>query len=418
VDTLKSLAVVTLLGAVLYGVYVVASKPEKPLSPDVAARLQDAEGPLLIEQGVQVADGVHGLAPEVIFQDRPRSGQSTAPRRADIDAFDSAYGPGGSSYDSQADYRPTDAEAAAPGGRRASHAYDGFTPPGEPFSATRAGDPSVNSTPYGRDEAFALPEPGGTGDREPKTSSAVQDAELEASRQRARRYAYQQVKRTAQEQCDQGRYREALTALSAFYRDAALDSRDQEELGGWLDALAARVIYSTDHLLEPAYTVSRSDTLYSIANKYEVPYLLLKNINAVRDPEVLVPGTKLKVLRGPFRADVDLKRSELTLFVQNLYAGRFPFTRGNEPVKPGEYRVVSKTQQKDYHGPQGKIAHNDPRNPYGGVWIDLGGGMGLHGSPAEAYEDASVGCLSLAQRDAEDLFAILSDKESIVLVRE
>ena len=54
--------------------------------------------------------------------------------------------------------------------------------------------------------------------------------------------------------------------------------------------MAAKVIYSREHLLENAYLVQAGDTLDSIADRYGVPALLLARINGIRDPQNLSPG--------------------------------------------------------------------------------------------------------------------------------
>ena len=69
-----------------------------------------------------------------------------------------------------------------------------------------------------------------------------------------------------------------------------------------LDAMAAKVIYSREDLLERHYGVQPGDTLDSIAEHYQVPALLLARINGIRDPQNLRPGKELKVLKGPFNA--------------------------------------------------------------------------------------------------------------------
>jgi hypothetical protein len=46
----------------------------------------------------------------------------------------------------------------------------------------------------------------------------------------------------------------------------------------------------------------------------------LQRINGVKNPEFLVPGTRLKVVRGPFRGEVDLAHHEFTLYLNRLYA--------------------------------------------------------------------------------------------------
>ena len=81
--------------------------------------------------------------------------------------------------------------------------------------------------------------------------------------------------------------------------------------------------------------VRRNESLDEIAERYNVPLELLQKINGIDNPEVLVPGTELKVVTGPFRANMDLPGQELTLFLNGLYAGRFPITIGREPTRGG-----------------------------------------------------------------------------------
>lgn len=382
-DTLKSLAVVTLLGAVLYGVYVVASKPDKPLSPDVEAAEQLAEQPPLIDDGSRADLGLPDIQGPV----------SETPRRVDL----AQSTPSGEA----SIYGSPSAPKTVVDPNLQRVAVDQPSPETTPVAPEATPSPATSSA-YGSSSE----------------GSSSRDAEIEAAKQRLKVYAFRQAWKTAQEQVGDNRYREALLALTPFYNDPAIDEQEREQLVGWLDALAAKVVYSADHLIEPPYVVSRHETLYSISEKYRVPYLLLKNINGVRDPEILIPGTKLKVVPGPFRAEVDLTRNEITVFVQNLYAGRFPFSRGDEPVRPGEYTVRSKDPKKSYFSSQGEVEAKDPRNPYGGIWMGLENEICIHGSPAEAYAGQRLGCIGLAPRDAEDLFAILSERDSKVVIRE
>ena len=51
--------------------------------------------------------------------------------------------------------------------------------------------------------------------------------------------------------------------------------------------------------------------------------LALAKINGIGDPQTLPPGKPLKVLHGPFSAQISTERSEMTLMLDNRYAGRF-----------------------------------------------------------------------------------------------
>jgi LysM repeat protein len=214
--------------------------------------------------------------------------------------------------------------------------------------------------------------------------------------------------KTAQEEIQAGHFRQALATLTPFYGSIDLTPAEHEKLLGVLDPLAGKVIYSTEHLMEEPYVVARGDTLRDIAARYDVPWELLKNINGIDEPSALPPGAELKVVRGPFRAEIELGKNQLTLFVANLYAGRFDIEvhRGDAPMI-GKFNVQARTEWPDFEERGARTPANHPDNPYGQWLIDLGGGVKLHSSsPSPAA--ASLGCISLSPQDAGDVFGILS----------
>ena len=80
-----------------------------------------------------------------------------------------------------------------------------------------------------------------------------------------------------------------------------------------LDQVAGTVVYSTQHLLEPPYEVQPASGWKTSPSSYSVPWQLLAKINGIDDPNSLRPGERLKVVRGPFNAVVNLQKRELTL---------------------------------------------------------------------------------------------------------
>jgi lipoprotein-anchoring transpeptidase ErfK/SrfK len=222
--------------------------------------------------------------------------------------------------------------------------------------------------------------------------------------------------KTADRQYSEDRLREALATLSYFYGTPDLTGEQRSELLGRLDALAAQVIYSRRHLLETAHRIAPNQTLMQVADEYQIPWQLLANINGVRDPVAIVPGTELKVVRGPFRAEVDTKSNEMTLFLGDLYAGRFIISVNNEP-RPvaGTYTVQDKQSSRTFYDKTGAaIPAGSADNPYGNVWIDLGGQTCIHGSPS-MKAPASRGCISLSSDTADDLYSILSLGSSVLI---
>jgi LysM repeat protein len=230
------------------------------------------------------------------------------------------------------------------------------------------------------------------------------------------RYSFEQAWQKAELQIADGQLARALLTLSAFYHSPDLDEATQSRLNERLDQLAGTVIYSKRHLLEGAYKANRNDTLHDLAARYSVSAKLLQNINGIQDPTLILPGTDLKMVRGPFRAEIDLSRGEATMFLGGLYAGRFAIRAGRDPApKPGEYKVLAVETGRTYYLPSGQsIPAGAAANPYGQWWIDLGSEQSIHGSP-EAGAEPNSGCLSLAPRDAADVAAILSVGSKVVI---
>ncbi len=228
--------------------------------------------------------------------------------------------------------------------------------------------------------------------------------------------AYENAKEIAMEKANRGQLKEALATLSVFHNAKELTNEQRQDLLDLLDALAGEVVYSREHFLEIAYVAARGETMEQVAKRYQVPAELLARINAVEPHSPLSEGTKIKVVPGPFRAEVDLQRNELTVFVRDLYAGRYPISTGSDPQpKPGDYQVIDKQRDRNYYGTGAPIAGTDPKNPYGGYWIDLGQDLCIHGTAENG--SGNQGCISLAPMDASDVFGMLARGSQITIRR-
>jgi lipoprotein-anchoring transpeptidase ErfK/SrfK len=256
-------------------------------------------------------------------------------------------------------------------------------------------------------------------DAPPTEQGLSQDSALDASRSGgASDLGLANAIRTADIQYAEDKRKDALATLSIFYNTPNLSGEQRSELLSRLDPLARDVIYSRRHLLEQPHRVGQNETLMQIAARYEVPWQLLANINQIKDPVAVLPGTELKVVRGPFRADVNVSQKELTLFLGDLYAGRFPIGVGNDPApKPGTFTIQDKQASRTFYDAAGSpIPPGSPNNPYGEVWLDLGGQLCIHGSPSTT-SPSEKGCISLAADYADDLYGILSQGSSVTIRR-
>ena len=139
----------------------------------------------------------------------------------------------------------------------------------------------------------------------------------------------------AHEKLAAGRYAEALAALSVWYDDPSLGLEESQRLEDLLGQLAGTVVYSQQDLLLPPHVVAPGETLPQIAAALGVSWRLLAKINGVEDPQRLVPGEHLKLIRGPFDAVISVSRRRLSLQLAGNYAGSFPVVVGRQIPGPG-----------------------------------------------------------------------------------
>lgn len=234
----------------------------------------------------------------------------------------------------------------------------------------------------------------------PIGSSPNTTADPELARQQ---YEYESAMRRAQSAIGQNKLVEALRELSPWYDHAAIPAEQKTELNDLLSQLAGTVVYSREHWLQEPCVVQQGETLETIAQRQRVPWQLLGKINGISDPNSLVPGEQLKVIRGPFHAQLSRTRSELALFVDNLYAGRF------------EVHAAGDVAQADGIFPVTKFAADHPSNSLRQPYISLGGNLFLRlpdGGPTP-----QPGTMQIGERDLSDVFDILSDRSQVTIRR-
>ncbi|MGH7199516.1 MAG: L,D-transpeptidase family protein, partial [Planctomycetaceae bacterium] len=164
------------------------------------------------------------------------------------------------------------------------------------------------------------------------------------------------------------------------------------------------------HYMTP-YEIQAGDVLGTVAAKYDVPWQYLARLNGI-DPRRIRPGQKLKVIKGPFGAVVDLARFELTIHAHGYYVKSYPIGVGKDGSTPiGTRSVVDKVTNPQYTDPDGRvIAADDPANPIGEYWISLGDRYGIHGTidPASIGRAESRGCIRLNSADVQEVYDFLT----------
>ncbi|MBX3449380.1 MAG: L,D-transpeptidase family protein [Planctomycetaceae bacterium] len=181
----------------------------------------------------------------------------------------------------------------------------------------------------------------------------------------------------------------------------------------------AQVIFlsSQPHFLEP-YVVDASDRLEPIARKYQLSWQYLAKLNRVSANRIR-EGQRLKVIQGPFAAVVDRQDYSLTIHLKGYFVKRYPVGIGRDNATPtGKFSVLNKVENPQYTDPDGRvIAGDDPANPLGERWIDLGESYGIHGTiePESIGRAASRGCIRLGQQDVIEVYDFLVNGSEVVI---
>jgi len=420
-DTIKTAFVVALLLAVLYGVYVVLNKEPASTPNEVADMLQEADEDGILDNGPQIESGSvadtkaeektpaeHEFHEPSVSSEVPMPSESTDPLPQTAGHTAPINPRRGSQYVEPQLPAPDSPSTDQPSTKEPDFSQGGY----DPGSSASPADPNTTDAPDSANQAPSTP-----GSTTNQGSSAQPEGSANNS-EPATSSAFAELWKKAQEEVEQNKFPEALVTATTAYT-SQLDDQQRDQLQDFLDPLAAKVIYSREPLLLPSYTARGDETLADIATTYNVPWQLLQNINGIENPEILLAGTTLKVVKGPFRAEVNTRASEMTLYLNDMYAGRFVISVGNEPApKPGTYWVKTKEEGHAYFTADNRtIAANDPLNPYGDVWIDLGRDNAcIHGSPLKGLASPGAGCISLSPREAHDVFGILVEGSQVVVL--
>ena len=210
---------------------------------------------------------------------------------------------------------------------------------------------------------------------------------------------------------------EAQKELSKWYwRRPA----ERDRLLPQLNRLSKSLFFSPQpHFINP-YVVKSGDQLRVIGQKHKVSWEYLAKLNHV-DPKKIRAGQKLKMFQGPFSAFVVLDKFELTVHVDGVFVKRYRVGVGKDGTTPvGTFPVKNKMVDPTYYGPDGVIAHDDPANPLGERWIDIGDSFGIHGTiePDSIGKKESRGCVRMLNSDVEEVYDFLIVGSQVKIIRQ
>jgi|TARA_B110000263_G_scaffold244306_1_gene252152 lipoprotein-anchoring transpeptidase ErfK/SrfK len=416
----KTLFIFTFMLVILYGAYVVLYKGPAPIADDGLIASDPDQNELELDLGVQVTanellKGVNSEPPLVVTPDEnaaAEAGQFTSPAAAALENPDAVTDFVPTPLVAQAVVNPTDVEPEVP---------TIGTPPNTTTTASLTDDAFPLAPDVNLDQVWNQGEQNIAGNLQPPDfSTTPEEQEPSFDPTIAQTPVFTRAWLAAQQQIQAGHLREALLALSVYYRSTDISAAQHQQLLPILDYLAGEVIYSQKHYMQPVYAVGLNETITTIAHDHRIPVPLLLNINGIASDATVTPGTEIKVVRGPFRAQVSLQENELTLFIGHLYAGRFSIDVANGQSTPvGTYTILDKQLDRIFSTQGGTIipgGHGS--NPFGHHWMDLGGNISIHGSAANAQVPAAgTGSIGMNPVDAHDVFSILSAGSQVTIQR-
>ncbi|MBA2708125.1 MAG: L,D-transpeptidase family protein [Gemmatimonadaceae bacterium] len=248
----------------------------------------------------------------------------------------------------------------------------------------------------------------------------------------------------AQAKVDAKQFLNARRILNTALSAGNLSSQDTSAAKELLNTINRTVVFSpqrfsTDEHAD-SYVVKSGDRLAKIAAQNEVATELLMRINNIADARRLRAGQTIKLLKGPFHAVVSKSKFTLEIFLGDptsksaVYITSFEVGLGKDDATPkGTWMVQPQSKLKNpaYYSPRGEgvISADDPKNPLGEYWIGLEGidgeaigkkSYGIHGTiePESIGKMESLGCIRLKNQDVEQVYEMLVEGKSTVVVTD
>ncbi len=171
-----------------------------------------------------------------------------------------------------------------------------------------------------------------------------------------------------------------------------------------------------------SYTVKRGDTLYKIARHFDITLQLLRKLNNLtKNQNTIIPGQKLKVIKGPFNARVIKEEYILEITLNKKTILSFPVGLGkNNSTPTGTFTVGTKlTNPPQIDRRTHKIfPFGHPEHTIGTRWIELKRPYGIHGTkdPQSIGKQESRGCVRMLNKDVEEIYDLLVSKKSRVTI--
>ena len=177
------------------------------------------------------------------------------------------------------------------------------------------------------------------------------------------------------------------------------------------------------------YVMQKGDSLDKIAKKFGATVDVVKQGNAVGDPNRVRAGTRLKVLSAKFSLLVSKSRNDLVVRLNDTFLKRYTVGTGKPGKTPaGTFVITDKQKDPAWTSPEGKeIPFGDPANILGTRWMSIRStgttdptlhGYGIHGTwdTNSIGKQESAGCVRMRNADVEELFALVPAYTPVTIV--
>ncbi|MHC4220726.1 MAG: L,D-transpeptidase family protein, partial [Planctomycetota bacterium] len=227
---------------------------------------------------------------------------------------------------------------------------------------------------------------------------------------------------------------DARRALTSALDSGALDPADAEFARDALTTLNQRLVFSPEVVADDPYSrryvVGPGDRLGGIVRQQNlaIDWRFILRVNRLASERSLRAGQRLKLVTGPFHAEVDKSDYRLDLYegtgAGRVFVASFSVGLGEHNSTPvGRFRVRSgsKLINPQWANPRTgqRYGADDPANPIGERWIGLVGdeeatrdltGYGIHGTiePESVGRSASMGCIRMLPDDVALLYEVLT----------
>jgi LysM repeat protein len=236
----------------------------------------------------------------------------------------------------------------------------------------------------------------------------------------------------------------ARRVLNTALVSGSLNDADAASAKAMMSEISKTVVFSSKRFADDefggSYSVQSGESLQKIARAHDVTWELLCRLNGLSDPRRLRAGATIKVLKGPLHAVVSKKKFTMDIYFgsaggpDSVYVTTFGVGLGRDDSTPtGKWLIEPQRKIKNpvYYSPRGEgiIDADDPKNPLGEYWLGLTGvdghavgkmSYGIHGTiePDSIGKQASMGCIRMRNEDVAQVYELLVEGKSTVLVQD